>query len=349
MERLDGAFERWEAIAAEMSPLTRSRGLRPALSAIPEIDTRALPDDRHRERALLLLTVFANGWVWGGIEPDPNIPPQISIPLCALADRMDRPPLVHYASMALNNWRRVDPSRPVVADNLTMQIQFLGGVDEDWFFIGSLGVELAGVPLIGAVERAVRAAGEGEDNDLANELDTVGVRLLPVIAALEAMRDWCDPHVFYHRVRPFLAGWPDPGVRYCGVSDDRRIFSGGSAGQSSLIQAVDAALGVNHGAGPHAAYLRSLRAYMPPGHRRFVTDLETESRIRDRSLNGSARLQASYNAAISEIARFRQAHIGLAQDYIVRPSDAAATTGTGGTAFDRFLDAARQSTVETQL
>jgi indoleamine 2,3-dioxygenase len=172
----------------------------------------------------------------------------------------------------------------------------------------------------------------------------------PVHTALARMREWCDPHVFFHRVRPYLAGWPPPGAIYEGVSESPRIHVGGSAGQSSLIQALDAILGVDHTASPAGAYLIDMRHYMPVGHRRFVTEVERLSRVRSRAMGGSAVLKSAYNAAVEQVDTFRRRHIGLAHDYIVKPSGMAVDEkGTGGTDFVDFLRNARNETARSKV
>lgn len=343
-------FDPWEDLAPEISALIRTRRLRAALSRLPELDAAGLQTAGERERGLLLLTVFANGWVWGGVEPDLTIPQQIARPLCMLAEAMGRPPIVHYASMALNNWRRLDRSQPVSADNVRMQVQFLGGVDEDWFFVGSLGVELAGAPLVASAHAAVEASERHGDAELQAALTKVSADLDPVIAALARMYEWCDPHVFYHRVRPYLRGWPDPGVVYQGASETPQTFVGGSAGQSTLIQAVDAVLGVQHRPAATADYLKRLRTYMPSPHRRLVEDIEARTVVRRRVETGSAGLHAAYNEAIAQLDRFRRRHIELANRYIVKPSGGSTVEkGTGGTDLEVFLEAARGSTAEARL
>lgn len=61
----------------------------------------------------------------------------------------------------------------------------------------------------------------------------------------------CDPYVFYKKLRQILSGWnnnpvvPD-GIIYEGVSDEPKKYNGGSAAQSSTIQAIDIALGIRH-------------------------------------------------------------------------------------------------------
>ncbi|MGE4249683.1 MAG: hypothetical protein AB7F09_09835 [Parvibaculaceae bacterium] len=350
LRRLPAAFDAWEEIVPDISGLIRTGALRGRLAALPRLDIADLADEPSRERAMLLLTVFANGWVWGGSAPDLRIPPQIAVPLCALAGQLDRPPLVHYASMLLRNWRKLDPGLPVSADNARMQVQFLGGVDEDWFFMASLGVEIAGAPLLRAVHEVVERAQALDDNGLAVALDGVAADMDPVHRALTRMREWCDPHVFFHRVRPYLAGWPAPGAVYEGVSDTPRIHVGGSAGQSSLIQALDAALGIDHGASSAGVYLRDMRRYMPVGHRRFVTDLERLSGVRARAMAGTPALRTAYNAAVEEVDTFRRRHIGLAHDYIVKPSGLDVDEkGTGGTDFVDFLRNARNETARSRI
>jgi indoleamine 2,3-dioxygenase len=350
IERLPEAFTPWEAIVPDMSALIRSRRLRDTLARLEPLDALTLGSQSQRERALLLLTVFANGWVWAGAEPALRIPPQVAVPLCSVAAALDRPPIVHYASMALHNWRRLDRKAPLSTENARMQVQFLGGVDEDWFFIGSLGVELAGAPLLPCVHGAAIASHGADDQTLTELLSRIAAGMHAVLSALERMRSWCDPYVFYHRVRPFLAGWPEPGVIYEGVSATPRKYVGGSAGQSSLIQVIDALMGVQHGESMSGAYLRNVRQYMPIEHRRFVEDVERFSRVRQRALSGSRILRDAYNAVIEQVDLFRRQHLVLAHEYVTKPSGSGAEAkGTGGTTLADFLGEAQRQTSSTKL
>lgn len=350
LRSLPDDFAPWEAIVPEMSALLRSRHLRSVLRRLPVLDVNALQTDGERERALLLLSHFANGWVWGGPAPDLRIPAAVSIPLCALAASLGRPPIAHYASMTLNNWQLVDADAPLSVDNARTQVQFLGGVDEDWFFIASMGVELAGAPLLPHVADADVVSREGSDEELTVLLDALAEGMTGVQTALQRIREWCDPGTYYLRVRPFLAGWPDPGVLYEGVHDEPRKYLGGSAAQSSLMQVLDALLGLAHAEAPAGKYLRAIRAYMPPLHRAFVEDIERDARVRERALGGSAPLRAAYNTALDQMATFRELHMQLARDFIIRPSGATHDPqGTGGTALTSFLRGAQGTTTEAKL
>lgn len=81
------------------------------------------------------------------------------------------------------------------------------------------------------------------------------------------------PHAFYHRVRPYVAGWKGnpvlDGLIYEGVEGEghKGWWHGGSAAQSSLIATFDVFLGVKHESQHTAEYLQSMRQYMPRKHR----------------------------------------------------------------------------------
>ncbi len=350
LRRLPSTFDAWETLLPEFPALLRAGRLRDALGALPLIPAEAAVSDAEQERALLLLCHFANAWVWGGPEPHLVLPRVIAVPLCALAATLERQPIAHYASMTLRNWQLVDPTRPLSADNARTQVQFLGGMDEDWFFISSMGVELAGAPLLPVVAMIDRASHEGDDAALAALVERFVEGLPAVHAALERVREWCDPHIFYRRVRPFVTGWPRPGVIYEGVWDDPRRYIGGSAAQSSLLQLFDAVLGVAHPDSPSGSYLRMVRDYMPRPHRAFVEAVEASSRLRERAAAGAPALRDAYNAALDHLTRFREAHMALARDYILRPAGPATDpTGTGGTALTSFLRGAQDTTAGARL
>lgn len=157
----------------------------------------------------------------------------------------------------------------------------------------------------------------------------------------------CDPFIFYKHVRPFLAGWPAPGVIYDGTGIGPVQYSGGSAAQSSLLQSIDAALGIRHDHGLTKEFLTSMRDYMPPRHRAFIEVMAERSRVRAVVTSASAPpdLRTAYDAAVASMDGLRRKHIGLVSEYITKQMPPlAVAVGTGGTSFDDFL---RQSRIET--
>ena len=357
LERLQAGFEAWDELAPQVGHLIRNRRIRERIRALPLLDWRLLRSRAERERALTLLCVFANAYVWGGPEPALRLPATLAVPLCGLSDEMGRQPIVHYAGMQLYNWRRIDKTRPLSADNAELLVQFLGGVDETWFYVANFDLELLAAPVLVAAHGAVTAAAREDEDELTACLATIAGGMPGLNTALERQREWTDPHVFFHRVRPYVQGWPAPGLVYEGVSgmsDGPRLLIGGSAGQSSVIQALDAVLGIEHARPQTGVYLRLLRGYMPPAHQRFVDDCERVSRLRGfvaRSTHGAdAALRQAYNAAVEGVTQFRTLHVRLAHDYIAKPSGLdPSTKGTGGTSFVDFLRDTRRETIEARL
>lgn len=348
---LDPYFAAWDELAPLVSHLIRNRGIRARIEKMPMLDAGRLRSRAEQERAVTLLCVYANAYVWGGVEPATRIPASVAVPLCALCDQLGRQPIVHYASMQLYNWRRIDRSLPLSADNAELLVQFLGGVDETWFYVANFDLELLAGPVLADAYAAVAAAADGDTDSLRLRLESIARQMPAINTALDRQREWTDPHVFFHRVRPFVTGWPAPGVVYEGVSAQPRQLIGGSAGQSSVIQSLDAVLGVDHPNPRTGSYLRMLRQYMPTAHRRFVDDCEQFSHVRQVVARTSEpALRDAFNAAVDAVAEFRTLHVRLAHDYIAKPSGMNADAkGTGGTSFVDFLRDTRRETIGTRI
>jgi indoleamine 2,3-dioxygenase len=349
---LPPGFAEWDRLAADMPALIRSGQLRGVLERLPVLDPSGLPDDPARERAMLILSVAANAHVHGGAEPAMRLPAGVAVPLCALAATLDRVPIVTHASMVLQNWRRIDPGAPLSADNAETRVDFLGGADERWFFIATLGVELAGAPALPVLAGLGDRVAGGDDAGLQADLERVAAAARAMRGALARMGEWCAPWVFYHRIRPFLAGWPAPGLVYEGVDDAPRMCLGGSAAQSTLIQAFDAGLGVRHTRPETAGFLHEMRRYMPAPHRAFLAALEAGPDLRAHvAAAGRPGLTAAHDACLQALGDLRRDHMAMAARYITAQAPRAgdAALGTGGTEFVGFLRAARDETLAQRL
>lgn len=352
LDALPETFRVWDDTVAILPALIMNRDVRRWIAAIPELDVSPLSGDAEEERAALVLSALTMAHAWGGAEPDFTLPRNIAVPFVTLSQRLGRPPIILHASGVLNNWRRLDPARPLALDNLDTQVTFTGSFDEKWFYLATLGVELAGAPVIVALAAAVTASQQADDNALATELTALEAGIRQMIAALARMTERCDPYVFYHRIRPYLAGWPAPGLLYSGTGTPPQVFAGGSAAQSSLLQSIDAGLGIRHEHAHTRDFLDAMLQYMPPKHRAFVAALRERSTIRERALQGASALREAYNACIAATDEFRRKHIGLTSQYIVKQADTTVgpgTTGTGGTDFVEFLRESRLETARTLL
>lgn len=349
---LPPAFAAWDRLAADMPALIRSGRLRGVLAELPVLDAAALPDHPSRERAMLILSIAANAHVHGGTEPAQRLPAGVAVPLCALAEELDRVPIVTHVSMVLNNWRRIDPSAPLSADNAETRVDFLGGVDERWFFIATLGIELAGARALPVLARLHDHVHSGDDAALAIDLVAIFDAVGAMRTAFARMAEWCEPWVFYHRIRPFLASWPEPGIVYEGVWDEPRMYLGGSAAQSTLIQAFDAALGIRHERPETAGFLTEMRRYMAAPHRGFLAALDAEPDLHAHVCAVAGRspeVARAYDACVKALSDLRREHMAMAARYISAQAPRDSGIGTGGTEFVTFLRAARQETLARRL
>lgn len=355
LKRLPATFAPWERVAGQLPALLMVGKLRSALQQLPILDVRHLEDARQMHRAMLLLTILGNSYVWGERTAALRMPKGVAVPLWQVAESLGLPPIVAHAHMVLHNWQRLDASQPVALDNLATVQPFLGGMDEQWFFTVTVAIEAEGGTAVEALVAAQAAAEAGAVDVVVEKLDGLEPALLRMLALLNRMGEKCDPYVFYHRLRPFIAGWPAPGVIYEGVSERPQQFSGGSAAQSPLIQAIDAGLGVRHEKPQTKEFLSDMRQYMLPGHRRFIEALERGASLRAFVAGQKQTYPAAverYNACLKVLDTFRQKHIELSVRYILhqaKDEDVQEAKGTGGTTFVPLLAEARKETKATLI
>ncbi len=348
LETLPPPFAAWEDAAGNLSAWIMHGQARQMLAALPTLDYRRLDDYRQLTRAMTLLSIFAGAYVWGEAAPAVRIPHAVAVPLWAVAEQLGRPPIVSHFSMVLNNWRLLDAEGALTLENLDTLQLFLGGMDEKWFYLATLGVEIAGAPLIALLLEAQIATAAQQVAAVVELLARVQTVLAATYQALAHIEEQCDPYIFYHRVRPYLAGWQAPGVVYEGVSAAPVMLSGGSAAQSALIQMIDAGFGVLHSHAASALFLTEMRAYMPPQHRALLELIETGPSLRQFVTDHQQSyplLREGYNACLNIVDEFRKKHMEIAVRYISQQARSAeGAKGTGGTEFVEFLSTARKET-----
>jgi len=307
------------------------------------------------------LSFIAHAFVWEGAAPAPLLPAQLAAPWVALAQRLGRPPILSYASYALDNWRRLDPRGPLNVDNLAILQNFLGGQDEDWFILIHVEIEALAAKALRAALPALEAARAGDASRLTGRLEEVAGALEAMLASLRRMPERCDPYIYFHRVRPFIHGWKNhpalpEGVAYEGaeLSGPQRL-RGETGAQSAIVPLLDALLGVGHAPDPLRAYLDEMRAYMPPGHRGFLAHVEAQGGVQHAvsELRGAHPEAAeAYDGCLHWLEAFRSLHLEYAASYIhaqagggANPSD----LGTGGTPFMRYLAKHRDETARHRV
>ncbi|TKA80178.1 hypothetical protein B0A55_03593 [Friedmanniomyces simplex] len=351
----DPYYEPWEHVVKNLQGLILSKRLHEVVDKLPILSTDRLEGMPQWRRAYSVLAFIAHAYIWGDKQPTEWVPPPITVPFMATCKHLELPPVATYAGLVLWNWKPIfSDERIDTLANLDMIDTFTGSLDEKWFYLVSAAIEARGAPLIPLILRAIQGANEGDLPTVTESLRSFAERLDELGGLLQRMYDNCDPHVFYHRIRPFLAGsknMADAGLPNGVVFDNggpmnkqRYVqFSGGSNAQSSLIQFFDVALSVKHRptgstksdtyhdhgvkkpSAPEPSFIHEMRKYMPGPHARFLAAVERVANIQDfvQQHRSDKSLSVAFDASLAMLAAFRDKHIQMVSRYIIIQSQAA--------------------------
>lgn len=277
------------------------------------------------------------------------VPKTLAIPLVAVSRRLDFAPVLTFADTVLWNWELVDPNQPLSIENMKFVNLFSGTEDERNFYVASAKAELRGVEMLRIID---------DYNNLPNLTDLTSIskvsrdltRLSGMIddisEIIQSVRPTCDPHVFYWDIRPWYEGsdakGPNgPGWIYEGVENSGDLdLSGPSAGQSSVMHALDIFLDIDHtlrqkrSPAPTEAnkradlgFMARMRRYMPGKHREYLAYLAASPKsVRDLA-QSTPTLREPYDAAVLALKRLRDQHMKIACLYVVTMSRSTQTRG----------------------
>ncbi|KAJ5584186.1 Indoleamine 2-3-dioxygenase [Penicillium hispanicum] len=327
----------WENLAVRLPSLIQMGQIRSLIDDLPTLDTTLLQTEPEWRRAYTILGFLAHAYVWGGEKPRDHLqvlPPCISKPFLEVAAHFELPPCATYAGLTLWNYTSTTPDADISdPDNVSLVTSFTGTKDEEWFIVISVAIEENGGKLVSLMLDAIAAATAHDVARLTALLYRFTDGLQEVNTTLKRMYEKCSPSVFFHQLRPFLAGSKNmaaaglPHGVFYDVGEGQgewHQYSGGSNAQSSLIQMFDIFLGVNHSATGDirpsgTGYIQEMRRYMPAPHRRFLETLSSLSNIRACVMSSQAEspLKEAYNAAVLMLSAFRETHIQIVTRYIV--------------------------------
>lgn len=356
LERLPAPFDAWEEVARSLPKFLATDHVRERIESLPDFELGLVVGEDKLRRAMVLLSFLAHAYVWGGERPAGVLPAKIAVPWHAVAKQLGRPPVLSYASYALDNWRRLDYRRDVELGNIVLIQNFLGGIDEEWFILIHIDIERRAAMAIQSLLPAMEAARDGNERALNGHLASIEGSLAGIYATMDRMPEHCDPYVYYHRVRPFIHGWknhPDlpDGLIYEGVSEYQGMpqqFRGETGAQSSIVPALDAAFGVHHEDDALKSYLMEMRTYMPPQHRQYIEHLEGLAPITPQLDKFGQETHQLHNACIDWMEQFRTLHLRFAAKYIFEQAQTdpknPSKVGTGGTPFMKYLKKHRDET-----
>ncbi|CAO3575149.1 unnamed protein product [Mortierella alpina] len=347
-------YQPWEEIMDHLNSLMASRQLRARIDNMPQLTISHLETYAERQRAYTILCFMAHSYVWGaGLDIAQSIPASLAVPWQAISDVIDIPPVLTYASNDLWNWKLKDPNGPYDVENLTTLTTMTGTLDEDWFDIISVAVEIAGGSALQPLLDAMQAVRDDDLTTVTQNLNIALSHLQEVGKLLARMFEKCAPEVFYWRIRKFLAGSENlaslglpHGLEYKGVNNnERKHLMGATAGQSSLFPALDLIFGIDHYQKPETtsqnnnnsnnppatlktpnALLLKMKGFMPGPHRAFLDHLAQVANLRAYVLSKAASdpsslavtdLVTAYDACLHQIKLFRDTHIQIVTRYIL--------------------------------
>lgn len=278
------------------------------------------------------------------------VPAPIARPFVEVCMHLDLPLVATYAGVCLWNFRPIFGDEPIdTLDNLATLLTFTGSMDESWFYLISVAIEARAAPVIPIMLDAIEAARHQDSLTVVASLQAFAERLDELASLLNHMYDHCDPHIFYHRIRPFLAGsknMTDAGLPRGVMFDESGTgmhdyvqYGGGSNAQSSVIQFFDIVLGIQHdvtGQQKHTRhaipsapappnFIHEMRRYMPGPHRRFLERVSEVANIREyvEAHRQDGALTAAYDACLAMLRELRDRHIRMVSRYIIVKSHEA--------------------------
>ena len=349
---LPNVFEDVEEISSSLHKILANNQISNVVNEINQEKDISSLSTSQLERAMLLYSYIGHAYMWGKEDIDDIIPKNIAITWYKISEKLQRPPILSYASYALNNWSLLDESKPLTVENIKILQNFLSGVDEDWFIMIHVAIEHEAKNILGSLKKYFL----DEDTEKGNLEDAL-VSIKEINKIMNRMPEKCDPYIYYNRVRPYIFGWKNnpatpQGVIYEGVEEYKgkpQLFRGETGAQSSIVPALDALLGVTHSNDPLREYLDEMRLYMPKDHRELLNNLDEWSENNRNNLDIDKDSVMIINDLIDEVHAFRAKHLEYARVYIFEQSltnnSNSNIVGTGGTPFMKYLDKHLQETV----
>lgn len=314
------------------------------------------------ERMWRDFSYFASMYIWApGETPQKRLPREIAVPFNYLAKKLDRKPILSYMAYCLTNWKQIRPIRRGRNQSEEQYIEsYVDGIrlgnikliqnftcdykrDEDWFVLVHVDIEARASKGIKSIMESVEPLTHRNQEGVRKCLETLCESIKDMNSTLDRMPEECSPDVYYDKVRPYI--WSFEDVMYEGISSAPETYRGETGAQSSIIPAMQAALGIKHGDTVLTKHLKDMRNYMPKEHRLFLAQLEERPEhisLRNFATDNLA-VRQIYNECVKQLFRFRNTHLKYAVDYIQKKCDNP--KGTGGTPYVPWLT---QLTKETE-
>ncbi|THH19468.1 hypothetical protein EW146_g1697 [Bondarzewia mesenterica] len=403
---LTGAFELWERALEEakktlslgsdkredaMEKRTDGEAWRESVRSLPILDTECFEGDiRRQQRAHMVLAFLINFYVHSqppASDPSPiHIPSCLAIPMVNVSRILGTAPIMTFADVVLWNWKPLDPELPLSSNNVGFMHHLSGTEAEHEFYVLSAKAEIRGIEMLRIVDSYVHQKDTTSFvavSKISKDLTRLAAIIQELTEIIARSRETVDPYIFYWHVRPWWNGSGASGPNapkwiYDGVPDSDTLDLGGpSAGQSTVMHALDVFLDVDHklqkkrspapsnlNTKADKGFMERMRRYMPGKHQAFLVDFATIP-ISIRTLaERTPLLREPFDTAVLALKKFRDAHIRIVCLYVVsmsstippgstekspREKKTGPARGTGGSELSTLLKAGRDATNRTML
>lgn len=375
LEKLEGKeFEGWESIAQNLANLNKSHQITEEVHKLSVIDHTKLKTLVEKQRAYSILSQIAHSYAHHDkTKIVKTMPKQIAVPYYHIATELGLPPVLTHSAVDLWDWFKKDNSKGMELENLDKLTTMTGTDDEKTFCLIMTAIEAIGAECLDDITNLPDNINDNNIDKVTKATTKVTECLKRICETMRKMKAGCQPEVFYHTLRPYLGGWLSrdrPEGMYFEDVDKVFKYDGGSASQSSLVQAFDIFLGVKQSKGeckvdekgnkvtdsngnevkhPNVkGYLDRMRDYMPKEHREYLNKLEKDYekvdlfKYLDKCDKGDL-----YKNCVRELVKFRKIHYGQIENYILKfiPKHVTAK-GTGNTELVDFLTSCIEKTEE---
>ena len=277
------------------------------------------------------------------------LPANIAQPFCHVSEKLGVFPWLdyHYA-YSLGNYRKLDESKDLNWENITMCNRFSGQSDEVGFIMLHVDINRFSPGLVGSVMHTLEVV-KDESKPVHDFLEANWLTMKKMNERRKEM--WkASRWQHYNDFRIFIMGVKGneeifgPGVIYEGVWDEPMAFRGQTGAQDDIIPMQDIFSGVifHYPQNDLTKYLLDLRAYRPVCVQNFFSDLsETMEKIHSKGLLGLLKERNDVDSLcfligiLEEIYHFRNGHWQFVQKYIM--SNTKYAKATGGTPITSWI------------
>ncbi|ESO84727.1 hypothetical protein LOTGIDRAFT_168391 [Lottia gigantea] len=201
-----------------------------------------------------------------------------------------------------------------------------GGESFNWFCIVTCSIELKFCKALEPILSILSGVELGDTEKIITNLNVVTECLKDVKSEIGKLHEKLTGEVFFKLISPYLSGWDGelgtpPGLIFDGIENNHPLkLPSGNAGQSAIIQIMDALLGIEHSE-EKTTYLKFVRSFIIPKHCQFIEDIRNIHKPLKNLIDNSTdeELKKTYRNCVDALTSFRSYHIQVVTKYMVIP------------------------------